>query len=85
MAPALRRGFLLPNLHICNKGETVLFSIDTRLGTAGQDLKTIMEIMGHKSPRTAMRYKHPTPDHKLQAVKNLDKLKTDNFGIEIIL
>jgi site-specific recombinase XerD len=45
----------------------------SRLGMAGQDLKTIMEIMGHKNPRTAMRYQHPSPDHKLQAVRILDK------------
>ena len=25
-APALRRGFLLPNLHICNKSDVVIFS-----------------------------------------------------------
>jgi integrase len=39
---------------------------------AGQDLKAIMEIMGHKNPKTAMRYQQPAPDHKLRAVKILD-------------
>ena len=39
----------------------------------GFDLKTIMEIMGHKTAKVAMRYQHPTPDHKLQAVKSLDE------------
>jgi hypothetical protein len=37
-------------------------------------LKTIVEIMGHKSHKMAMRYQHPTPDHKLNAVKALDGL-----------
>lgn len=37
----------------------------SHLGMAGKDLKTIMEIMAHKNPRTAMRYQHPSPDHKL--------------------
>jgi integrase len=45
----------------------------SRLGMAGKDLKTIMEIMGHKSTKVAMRYQHPTPEHKLEAVKILDK------------
>ena len=44
----------------------------SRLGMSGTDLKTTMEIMGHKTPKTAMRYQHPSPDHKLDAVKKLD-------------
>ncbi len=39
----------------------------------GWDLKTIMEIMGHKRPETAMRYQHPAPDHKLQMFLSLDR------------
>lgn len=46
----------------------------SRLGMKGFDLKTIMEIMGHKTPRVAMRYQHPSPDHKLKAVKSLDQV-----------
>jgi integrase len=46
----------------------------SRLGMAGVDLKTIMEIMGHKSHRVAMRYQHPAPDHKLKAVRILDEI-----------
>lgn len=45
----------------------------SRLGMAGADLKTIMEIMGHKTPKMSMRYQHPTPDHKLNAVQRLQK------------
>jgi len=45
----------------------------SRLGMSGADLKTIMEIMGHKTPKVAMRYQHPAPDHKLRMVKMLDK------------
>ena len=41
---------------------------------AGADLKTIIEIMGHKTVKVAMRYQHPAPDHKLNAVKILDQL-----------
>jgi integrase len=46
----------------------------SRLGMAGVDLKTIMEIMGHKSHKVAMRYQHPMPEHKLSAVKTLDQV-----------
>lgn len=46
----------------------------SRLGMAGVDLKTIMEIMGHSTAKMSMRYQHPTPDHKLEAVRNLDKI-----------
>jgi site-specific recombinase XerD len=45
----------------------------TRLGMSGADLKTIMEIMGHKTVKVAMSYQHPAPDHKLEAVKILDQ------------
>jgi hypothetical protein len=38
----------------------------------GFDTKTIMEIMGHKTHKMAMRYQHPAPEHKLNAVKFLD-------------
>ncbi|BBO72779.1 hypothetical protein DSCW_01960 [Desulfosarcina widdelii] len=46
----------------------------SRLGMAGADLKTIMEIMGHERPKTAMRYQHPAPDHKMAVVKTLDQV-----------
>ena len=47
----------------------------SRLGMDGVDLKTIMEIMGHKTAKVAMRYQHPSPSHKLEAVKGLDKIR----------
>ena len=46
----------------------------SRLGMAHVDLKTIMEIMGHKTHKVALRYQHPAPDHKLIAVKTLDEV-----------
>ena len=36
------------------------------------DLVTIKELMGHKSIAMTMRYSHPTPEHKKQAVESLD-------------
>lgn len=46
----------------------------SRLGMAGMDLKTIMEIMGHRTHKIAIRYQHPMPTHKLEAVKILDQV-----------
>ena len=40
----------------------------------GSDLKTIMEIVGHSTPRMAMRYQHPSQSHKLEAVRSLDPI-----------
>ncbi len=45
----------------------------SRLGMAGVDLKSNMEVMGHSTAKMSMRYQHPTPDHKLEAVRSLDK------------
>ena len=47
----------------------------SRLGMNGVDLKSIMEIMGHKTAKMAMRYQHPSPSHKLEAVNRLDKIR----------
>ena len=47
----------------------------SRLGMNGTDLKSIMEIMGHKTAKVAMRYQHPSPFHKLEAAKGLDEIR----------
>ena len=39
---------------------------------AGVDIRTIQELMGHKDIKMTMRYSHPTPEHKKNAVKMLD-------------
>ena len=36
------------------------------------DLTTVKELLGHKSIMMTMRYSHPTPEHKKQAVESLD-------------
>jgi site-specific recombinase XerD len=38
---------------------------------AGIDLKTVMELAGHKTIQMTMRYAHLSPDHKLSAVDKL--------------
>lgn len=53
----------------------------SRLGMNGTDLKTIMEIMGHKTTKVAMHYQHPAPDHKLTAVKSLENLNQSSKNV----
>lgn len=44
----------------------------TRLSANGKGLKTIMDIMGIKDPKVAMRYLNPTTADKRDAVESLD-------------
>ena len=39
----------------------------SRLVMAGVDLRTVQELMGHRTITTTMRYVHPTPEHKRAA------------------
>jgi integrase len=43
----------------------------SRLVIAGVDLRTVQELMGHKSIQMAVRYSHLTPKHTLAAVEKL--------------
>lgn len=43
----------------------------TRLVMAGVDLATVKELLGHKDIKMTMRYAHPSPEHKRQAVELL--------------
>jgi integrase len=44
----------------------------TRMAMAGVDLPTLRELAGHASVQMTMRYVHPTPDHKKNAVRKLE-------------
>jgi len=48
----------------------------SRLVMAGVNLKTIQELIGHKSYQMSLRYSHLSPEVKKQAVKLLDKNKS---------
>lgn len=43
----------------------------SRLVMAGVDLRTVQELMGHKSIQMTVRYSHLTPKHTLAAVETL--------------
>jgi integrase len=44
----------------------------SRTAMAGVDLPTLKELMGHSDIPTTMRYVHPTPEHKREAVRKLE-------------
>jgi integrase len=48
----------------------------SRLVMAGVDLRTVQELMGHKSIQMTVRYSHLTPKHTLAAVEMLAGVAT---------
>jgi integrase len=51
----------------------------SRLVMAGVDLRTVQELMGHKSIEMTVRYSHLSPKHTLAAV---ERLVNDNKGTQ---
>jgi integrase len=49
----------------------------SRLVMAGVDIRTVQELMGHKTIQVTLRYSHLAPRHQLQAVQRLC-----NTGVE---
>ena len=43
----------------------------SRLVMAGVDIRTVAELMGHKTIQMTMRYAHLAPEHGLAAVERL--------------
>jgi integrase len=43
----------------------------SRLVMQGVDIRTVAELMGHKTIQMTMRYAHLAPEHKLEAVRKL--------------
>jgi integrase len=46
-------------------------SFASRLVMQGVDIRTVAELMGHKTIQMTMRYAHLAPEHKLDAVRKL--------------
>jgi len=47
---------------------------------AGVDLKTVQELLGHKSFEMTLRYAHLSPDHKKAALDVLCKRLVTNWS-----
>jgi integrase len=83
----------------CRKAEVADFSwhclrhtFASRLVMAGVGLRTVQELMGHKTIAMTCRYAHLSPDHQAEAIRRLDgwgrktenetDTKTDTGGLE---
>lgn len=49
-------------------------TVATRMVESGADLLVVQEILGHDNIQTTMRYAHPVPDNKRQAINCLSNL-----------
>jgi len=50
----------------------------------GVDIRTVQELMGHKTIQMTLRYAHLTPVHQLEAVQRLcdtKTLETQRWGV----
>lgn len=52
----------------------------TRMVASGIDLIVVQDILGHACISTTMRYSHPVPERKLQAIMALDQYMADITG-----
>jgi len=44
-----------------------------KLTMAGENVRTVQTLLGHKDLRMTMRYSHLSPEHLREAVENLEK------------
>ena len=65
---AMKRAEIQPKFRIYDLRHT----FGSRLAMAGVDLATLRELMGHSHISTTMRYVHPTPEHKRDAMRKLE-------------
>ncbi len=78
-AGAVRRaGIQHCTLHCCRH------TFATRLVIAGVDLATVMQLMGHASISTTMKYAHPSPPHKREAVARLDLTQATQQPLDVV-
>lgn len=54
----------------------------SRMAMAGVDLPTLKELMGHSTIAMTMKYIHPTPEHKIEAVRKYTSHNSSHSGIE---
>jgi len=64
---ALREAKIEPRFRLYDLRHT----FGSRSAMAGVDLATLKELMGHSNISITMRYVHPTPEHKQEAIRKL--------------
>jgi len=72
-ADALRTAKIKPAFRLYDLRHT----FGSRSAMAGVDLPTLKELMGHSDISTTMRYVHPTPEHKKEAVRKLERFNVE--------
>jgi len=72
---ALRKSKIEPGFRLYDFRHT----FGSRTAMAGVDLPTLKELMGHSTITMTMRYVHPTPEHKLEAVRKLEQFNAEQL------
>jgi len=70
---ALRQAGIKPSFRLYDLRHT----FGSRSAMAGVDLPTLKELMGHSNISITMRYVHPTPEHKRDAVQKLERFNVE--------
>ena len=71
---ALRDAAITPRFRLYDLRHT----FGSRSAMAGVDLATLKELMGHSKLSTTMRYIHPTPERKRDAVRKLERFNNEH-------
>lgn len=70
---ALKGAGIVPGIRLYDFRHT----FGSRSAMAGVDLPTLKELMGHSTITMTMRYVHPTPEHKREAVRKLERFNAE--------
>jgi integrase len=70
---ALREANIKPPFRLYDLRHT----FGSRSAMAGVDLATLKELLGHSEIAMTMRYVHPTPEHKREAVNKLERFNVE--------
>lgn len=74
-AAALAKARIVPPFRLYDFRHT----FGSRSAMAGVDLATLKELMGHSQISITMRYVHPTPEHKMEAVSKLQQYNAERL------
>ena len=56
----------------------------SNLVMAGESIKTVQELLGHKDIKMTMRYAHLAPDYKKKAIKVLERIFTEKPEAKVL-